>query len=470
MRTVASDVAPERITIPYGVSFDGLLDVIGAWYRAQGYAKPMKTGEVGLQVRSGAKPESKGKVVSNQSSFLIQIGILRKVGQSSQLTELGQEVSRLVDQGLNAEFNRTMMQIILNWSQARPLLDWIRDRGTVPKKELVERIVQVSGKSMGTTNATMGASALIVLLERVGLMRAEGSSFTMSEGVAPIAEPVSARKELVVTETPKPVEEAPAIERPMEAEPLVTEPPRAVEEVVPEEKHEEAAPLITEPPRPVEEAPPEEKHEEAEPVVIELPGPVEEPTAEEKHEEVVPVVFETPQPEEEAAPEEKHEEAETVVSEAAKAVEEAAPKEEHEEVETAVTEAPQPAEEPAPAEEHAEAEPSVTEPPQPVEEAPPEEKHEEKEAVVSESREETEKKTPTETHNEPKPVVSEPSHAAGETAPTEKHETAEARRPTTGGEGRERWKYCYSGCCCCIFILLLVLILFGPSVLEWLFP
>ena len=54
----------ERMAIPYGVSLEGFLDVVGAWNRARGCIGPLGNEEVAERISSDAKLESKKKVVS----------------------------------------------------------------------------------------------------------------------------------------------------------------------------------------------------------------------------------------------------------------------------------------------------------------------------------------------------------------------------------------------------------------------
>ena len=161
------------MTIPYGVSVDGLIDVIAAWHRTKGYINPLKNVEVAERITSDAKIESKTKTVSNQSSFLIQIGLLEKKGNQSQLTMMGHEIARLADYSVANEFNQKMKEELLDWKEGYPIFEFLFFRDSVDRTEFVERIVADAGKSMDTTNASMGGEALVSLLERVGLVETD---------------------------------------------------------------------------------------------------------------------------------------------------------------------------------------------------------------------------------------------------------------------------------------------------------
>ena len=192
----------EPIAIPYGVSLEGLLDVIGAWNRAQGYARPLKADEVAERIRSSAKTESKAKLVSNQSTFLIQIGILAREGQSNRLTQEGREVARAVDFSRLDEFNSLMKKLILKWPQIQPLIEFTRYKGNVPREKLVERAVKDAKKSMGTTNAAMGGNTLVQLLEQVGILVAKGDSISLAKAIRHVGETLTLPKKSASDEQP----------------------------------------------------------------------------------------------------------------------------------------------------------------------------------------------------------------------------------------------------------------------------
>lgn len=158
------------MAIPYGVSLDGFFEVIAAWNRARGCDRPLRMAEVGRRIRGGSKAESKEKLASNQSTFLIQIGILKKEGTTNRLTKLGCEIAKWADYDQQDRFVSTMRSLLLQWHEGRPLIEYLHYREQVSREELLQRVIDNSGKSMGTTNAAMGGKTLIDLLERVGIV------------------------------------------------------------------------------------------------------------------------------------------------------------------------------------------------------------------------------------------------------------------------------------------------------------
>jgi hypothetical protein len=157
----------DKMALPYGVSLSGLLDVLIAWNRARGYESACTTKEVAAWISSDAKSESKAKVVSNQSSFLAQIGILKKEGKQSRLTEIGYKTVRMIDYRQDEKFNEILRSLLLKWTEGHPLLEYLFYIEQETKENMIRRVVEDSGKSMNTTNAVMGATTLIELLERV---------------------------------------------------------------------------------------------------------------------------------------------------------------------------------------------------------------------------------------------------------------------------------------------------------------
>ncbi len=154
----------DKMAIPYGVSLSGLLDVIAAWNRARGHESARTTKEVASRISSDAKLESKAKVVSNQSSFLTQIGILRKEGQQNRLTDIGQKAAQMIDYRKDEKFNEILRSLLLEWTEGRPLLDYLFHVEQETRENVIRRVVEDSGKSVDTTNAVMGATTLIELL------------------------------------------------------------------------------------------------------------------------------------------------------------------------------------------------------------------------------------------------------------------------------------------------------------------
>ena len=171
----------DRIAIPYGVSIEGFLDVLGAWNRARGFDRPLKNKEVGSRIRSNAKLESKEKVVSNQSTFLIQIGILKKEGNTNRLTDIGHVIARAIDFGLMDEFIDKMWNQLWQWPEGAPLFNYLYFRGQVEEKILLERIVAEAGKSMSTTNASMGSKTLVELFLRIHILERSGDALKMTD-------------------------------------------------------------------------------------------------------------------------------------------------------------------------------------------------------------------------------------------------------------------------------------------------
>jgi hypothetical protein len=160
----------DKMALPYGVSLSGLLDVLIAWNRARGYESACTTKEVAAWISSDAKPESKAKVVSNQSSFLTQIGILKKEGKQSRLTEIGYKTVRMIDYRQDEKFNEILRGLLLKWTEGHPLLEYLFYIEQETKENMIRRVVEDSGKSMKTTNAVMGATTLIELLEQVQIV------------------------------------------------------------------------------------------------------------------------------------------------------------------------------------------------------------------------------------------------------------------------------------------------------------
>ncbi len=160
----------DRMAIPYSVSLSGLLDVLAAWNRARGHESARTTKEVAARIGSDAKLESKAKVVSNQSSFLTQIGILRKEGQQSRLTDIGYKMVQMIDYRQDEKSNEILRSLLFKWTEGRPLLEYLFHVKQETKENLIRRVVEDSGKSMKTTNAVMGATTLIELLERVRIV------------------------------------------------------------------------------------------------------------------------------------------------------------------------------------------------------------------------------------------------------------------------------------------------------------
>ena len=81
-----------------------------------------------------------------------------------------------------------MRKLILKWPQIQPLIEFVRNRGNVPIKELVVRTVKDSKKSMSTTNAAMGGNTLVQLLEQVGILVAEEGSVGLANGIRHVGE------------------------------------------------------------------------------------------------------------------------------------------------------------------------------------------------------------------------------------------------------------------------------------------
>lgn len=169
------------MAIPYGVSLEGFLDVIGAWNRARGCIGPLTNEEVASRTSSEAKLESKKKLVSNQNTFLNQIGILKKNGKKNQLTDIGCKISRAIDYDLMDEFVEKMSDQLWNWSEGKPLLDYLYYRKQVDENSFLERIVADAGKLMQTTNAAMGAQTLVDLFLRVGIFERDEDSVKMTD-------------------------------------------------------------------------------------------------------------------------------------------------------------------------------------------------------------------------------------------------------------------------------------------------
>ncbi|RDE17603.1 MAG: hypothetical protein C4K49_02065 [Candidatus Thorarchaeota archaeon] len=234
------------MAIPYGVSLEGLINVIRAWNRAQGYARPLKAEQVAERIETGAKIASRAKVVCNQSSFLIQLGVLVKEGQSNRLTEAGQEVARAADSPLQEEFNSLMKKLILEWKQVQPLIEFVRNRGKVSRGEMFDRVLEEAKKSKSTTNAVMGGNTFVELLQRAGILVAEDDSVSLAGGlpraaVKPLTPEVSRTVETPEALRPEEVPETPeAVETPEIPEVLET-----CEVATPEEVPETLKPVET---------------------------------------------------------------------------------------------------------------------------------------------------------------------------------------------------------------------------------
>jgi hypothetical protein len=161
-------VEDARLAVPYAISLRGLLEVISAWNRARAYDESLSAQEV------AERASYKTKTVTRQSPFLCQIGILEREGQKYRLSSSGRRVARLVDHSQEEEFKEAMRELLLDCRELKSVLGFISDDSQVTKDQLVTRVIMQSDRPSDDHNARTGATALVDLLEEVGLIRFDG--------------------------------------------------------------------------------------------------------------------------------------------------------------------------------------------------------------------------------------------------------------------------------------------------------
>jgi len=156
-----------NLEIPYGVSLEGLLEVVGSWNRADAAGLPLSAKEVAEKARF------KTKTIERQQRFMLQLGLLQKKGRKYSLTEAGAQVCRLADYQQTEDFYSKVRNLLTSWSELLLVLEFVRRVGTIAREKLVSRIVMYSGRPSGDKNAVTGAETLVDLLEKAGVTSQE---------------------------------------------------------------------------------------------------------------------------------------------------------------------------------------------------------------------------------------------------------------------------------------------------------
>jgi len=171
MSSMTESVEEARMAVPYAISLRGLLEVISAWNRARAYDESLSAQEV------ADRASYKTKTVTRQSPFLCQIGILEREGQKYRLSPVGRRVAKLADHSQEAEFKDAMRELLLHCRELRLVLEFLSKDSQVTKEQLVTRIIMHSDRPSDDHNARTGATALVDLLEEVGLIRLDEEVF-----------------------------------------------------------------------------------------------------------------------------------------------------------------------------------------------------------------------------------------------------------------------------------------------------
>ncbi|MHA2377940.1 MAG: hypothetical protein ACXADO_00415 [Candidatus Thorarchaeota archaeon] len=168
---MTESVEDARLAVPYAISLRGLLEVISAWNRARAYDESLSAQEVAERV------SYKTKTVTRQSPFLCQIGILERRGQKYRLSSSGRRVAKLADHSQEEEFKDTMRRLLLDCRELKSVIEFISKDSPVTREQLVTRIIMHSDRPSADHNAKTGATALVDLLEEVGLIRLDEKGF-----------------------------------------------------------------------------------------------------------------------------------------------------------------------------------------------------------------------------------------------------------------------------------------------------
>lgn len=162
---MTESVEDTRLAVPYAISLRGLLEVISAWNRARAYEESLSAQEV------AERASYKTKTVTRQSPFLCQIGILERRDQKYRLSSSGRQIAKLADHSQEEEFKNAMRELLLDCRELKSVIEFVSEDSEVTKEQLITRIIMHSDRPSADHNAKTGATALVDLLEEVGLIR-----------------------------------------------------------------------------------------------------------------------------------------------------------------------------------------------------------------------------------------------------------------------------------------------------------
>lgn len=173
----------EKLAIPIGISFDGLVEVIKSWYIVGAVEKSLNFEEV------AEKSNQVEQTFRRVNKFLIQVGILQEKNRGTfQLTKTGANIAKYATYSLIEDFRSSFQDLIRNWEEVRVILEYIetknRDIDTI-----VKRIMMESERAPTDKNVEMGARTILQILSEVGLVSIDEDSVYVSETYTGIESP-----------------------------------------------------------------------------------------------------------------------------------------------------------------------------------------------------------------------------------------------------------------------------------------
>ena len=167
------------LAIPYAVSLEGLLEIVSSWSRIRDLDRPVSKVELAKVCKLRAD------TIRKQNPFLEQVGFVVKEGQKLRLSKGGIRLAQVANKAQTSELEKLFREVVLEWKELRPIIDYIAGRQSMSRVDLSERIILHSGRSRDNKETKMGAATLIDLLIMVGLLEATDDQLKISSSFIP---------------------------------------------------------------------------------------------------------------------------------------------------------------------------------------------------------------------------------------------------------------------------------------------
>jgi len=163
-----------QFAIPKRVNLDDIKDILKAYYVEGAHNEEVSTKSVEETAQLSDK-------VGRQTNFLVEVGVIERVGQKRKLTQAGEEVAEALMGGNDEKAKARMRELLTDWDFTAKIQGFVRMQGPVEQKQLLEYIT-----ANVESDDRRGKDTIVEMLLWTNLLKeSEENSYSVAQSKTP---------------------------------------------------------------------------------------------------------------------------------------------------------------------------------------------------------------------------------------------------------------------------------------------